>query len=64
MKKIEVLVISLRGSKRQNIIKKNLDRLKIRYKIISAIDGAKSFRNRKKLREIYDEKFFYKKNWN
>ena len=61
MKKIEVLVISLRGSKRQNIIKKNLDRLKIRYKIISAIDGAKSFRNRKKLREIYDEKFFYKK---
>ena len=59
MKKTEVLIISLKGSKRQKIIKKNLDKLKINYKIINAIDGAKTFKDKKKLREIYDENFFY-----
>lgn len=59
MKKTDVLIISLKGSKRQKIIKKNLDKLKINYKIINAIDGAKSFKDKKKLREIYDENFFY-----
>ena len=61
MKKIEVLIISLKGSNRQKIIKKNLDKINIKYKIINAINGAKSFKNKKKLSEIYDENFFYKK---
>jgi hypothetical protein len=61
MKKIDVLIISLKRSHRQKNIKKNLKKLNIKYKIINAIDGTVLFKNEKKIKKIFDENFFNKK---
>ena len=54
MKKIQVLVIGFPNSKRIVRIKKRLKFLKIKYKIVTAVDGKKLIKNPKKLSLMCD----------
>lgn len=54
MKKISVLVISLKNNKRFFVLKKKLKKLNINYKIINAING--NLYDKKKLKLIYNKK--------
>ena len=59
MKKIKVLIISLKNSKRLPYLKKKLNNLKIKFKIIDGINGNYYYK-KKKLDKISDEKIIFK----
>lgn len=59
MKKIKVLIISLKNSKRLPYLKKKLNNLKIKFKIIDGINGN-YYHKKKKLYKISDEKIIFK----
>ena len=59
MKKIKVLIIALKNSKRLPYLKKKLNKLKIKFKIIEGINGNYYY-GEKKLDKISNEKKIYK----
>jgi GR25 family glycosyltransferase involved in LPS biosynthesis len=59
MKKIKVLIISLKKSKRLPYLKKKLNNLKIKFKIIGGINGN-YYHKKKRLHKISDEKIIFK----
>jgi GR25 family glycosyltransferase involved in LPS biosynthesis len=59
MKKIKVLIISLKNSKRLPYLKKKLNNLKIKFKIIDGINGN-YYHKKKRLDKISDEKIIFK----
>jgi|694.fasta_scaffold94095_2 GR25 family glycosyltransferase involved in LPS biosynthesis len=59
MKKIRVLIISLKNSKRLPYLKKKLNNLKIKFKIIDGINGN-YYHKKKRLDKISDEKIIFK----
>jgi GR25 family glycosyltransferase involved in LPS biosynthesis len=59
MKKIKVLIIALKNSKRLPYLRKKLNKLKIKFKVIEGINGNYYYKE-KKLNKISNEKIIYK----
>jgi GR25 family glycosyltransferase involved in LPS biosynthesis len=59
MKKIKVLIIALKNSKRLPYLRKKLNKLKIKFKVIEGINGNYYYKE-KKLNKISNEKKIYK----